>query len=106
MLENKGPVAIPSSQGPKQERELAQSSDIVAHPRHLYIDGEWVRSAGDVTIDVISAHSEERLTTVAAANGEDVKRAAASARGVRRRRLDDHGSRRTSELCARPFASA
>lgn len=87
MLENKGPVAIPSSQGPKQERELAQSSDIVAHPRHLYIDGEWVRSAGDVTIDVISAHSEERLTTVAAANGEDVKRAAASARAA----FDDGG---------------
>lgn len=62
-------------------------SSPLAHPDRIYVGGEWVASENDAKIDVVSAHSEEILTSVTAAGVEDVARAAAAARAA----FDDGG---------------
>lgn len=59
---------------------MKTAPSLLAHPDRLFIEGEWVATQGDATIDVVSAHSEQILATVAAAGIEDVARAAQSAR--------------------------
>ncbi|MBL7487564.1 aldehyde dehydrogenase [Frankia sp. AgB1.9] len=46
----------------------------------LYIGGEWVRSHGSATIEVISPHTEELVATVPGADAGDVDRAVTAAR--------------------------
>jgi acyl-CoA reductase-like NAD-dependent aldehyde dehydrogenase len=46
----------------------------------LYIDGQWVDSAGEETLDVVNPATEETIATVPQATAEDVNRAVAAAR--------------------------
>jgi acyl-CoA reductase-like NAD-dependent aldehyde dehydrogenase len=46
----------------------------------LYIDGEWVDPAGDETIDVVNASTEEVMGRIPQGTQEDVDRAVAAAR--------------------------
>jgi acyl-CoA reductase-like NAD-dependent aldehyde dehydrogenase len=46
----------------------------------LYIDGEWVDPAGDETIDVVNASTEEVMARIPQGTAEDVDRAVAAAR--------------------------
>lgn len=59
----------------------------VLQPDRLFIDGAWVSSIDGRPIDVVSAHSEERIATVAGAGVADMARAAQSAR----RAFDESG---------------
>jgi len=52
----------------------------LAHPDRLFIDGRWVSPITDGTIDVVSAHSEEVIASVAEAKEADVDAAVAAAR--------------------------
>src|SRR3954466_10413351 len=46
----------------------------------LYIDGAWVDSFGDETVDVLNPATEEVIGTVPQASREDVRRAITAAR--------------------------
>ena len=46
----------------------------------LYIDGEWVDPAGDETIDVVNASTEEVMARIPQGTAQDVDRAVAAAR--------------------------
>ena len=48
----------------------------------LYIDGEWVASAGTGTIDVINATTEEVIGTIAEGTADDVAKAVAAAKAA------------------------
>lgn len=52
----------------------------IAHPDALFIGGEWVAPASNRRINVVSAHSEAVIASVAEAGVEDVDRAAQAAR--------------------------
>jgi len=54
----------------------------LAHADRVFIDGVWQRPSTAARIEVISAHSEEPLVSVADASGEDAARAAAAARAA------------------------
>jgi betaine-aldehyde dehydrogenase len=47
---------------------------------HIYINGQWVRSAGTSTIDVVASASEEVIGSIVAGTASDVDRAANVAR--------------------------
>jgi aldehyde dehydrogenase (NAD+) len=46
----------------------------------FYVDGEWLRSSGDATMDVIDPSTETAFARVAMGNAQDVDRAVAAAR--------------------------
>ena len=48
----------------------------------IYINGEWVLSAGSGVIEVIDSHSEEVIGTIPQGNSDDVDAAVAAARGA------------------------
>jgi acyl-CoA reductase-like NAD-dependent aldehyde dehydrogenase len=52
----------------------------IRHPDRLFIGGKWVKPAQAGSIEVVSAHSEEVIATVAEAGVVDVERAALAAR--------------------------
>ena len=52
----------------------------IAHPDRLYIGGEWVHPAEGGRIEIVSAHSEEVIATVAEATEADMDAAVAAAR--------------------------
>jgi acyl-CoA reductase-like NAD-dependent aldehyde dehydrogenase len=52
----------------------------IAHPDRLFIGGQWVESAGDGVIELISPNSEEVVGRVAEASEADMDRAVAAAR--------------------------
>lgn len=52
----------------------------IAHPDRLFIDGQWVSAQKGGRIDVVSAHSEAVIATVAEGSEEDMDRAVAAAR--------------------------
>jgi aldehyde dehydrogenase (NAD+) len=48
----------------------------------LYIGGEWVKPAGDETLEVLNPTTEEPIGTIRAANAQDVDRAVGAARAA------------------------
>lgn len=54
----------------------------IAHPDAVFIGGEWVAPVSGGRIDVVSAHSEAVIASVAEAGAEDVDRAAQAARAA------------------------
>jgi len=54
----------------------------IKHPDKLYIGGAWVAPAGGGSIDVISAHSEAVIATVAEASPSDMDAAVTAARAA------------------------
>jgi aldehyde dehydrogenase (NAD+) len=64
---------------------VAATTISLAHSGRVYVDGAWREPAGAETFAVVSAHSEEVLATVAAADAADV----ASAADAARRAFDD-----------------
>ena len=52
----------------------------VRHPDRLFIDGAWVESSSDATIDVIDSGTEEVYYRVVAAGPDDMSRAVGAAR--------------------------
>jgi acyl-CoA reductase-like NAD-dependent aldehyde dehydrogenase len=52
----------------------------VRHPDRLFVDGAWVESSSDATIDVIDSGTEELYYRVAAAGADDMSRAVGAAR--------------------------
>lgn len=52
----------------------------LAHPDKLFIDGQWLDARRGGRIEVISAHSEQVIASVAEATEEDVDRAVIAAR--------------------------
>ena len=52
----------------------------LAHPDKLFIDGQWVDPLRGGRIEVVSAHSEQVIATVAEATEDDVDRAVLAAR--------------------------
>ena len=50
--------------------------------RQLYIDGQWVPSAGREAIDIVNPATEEPIDSVPAGSSEDVDAAVAAARGA------------------------
>jgi aldehyde dehydrogenase (NAD+) len=62
---------------------MATATDQAVHVRDkIYIGGEWVRSTGTGSIDVINATTEQVMGSVAEGTVEDVDRAVAAARGA------------------------
>jgi acyl-CoA reductase-like NAD-dependent aldehyde dehydrogenase len=59
---------------------MAQSTINIAHPQACFIDGQWVEPAAGEQINVICAHSEEVIATVAEAGEAEVEQAALAAR--------------------------
>lgn len=54
----------------------------LAHPDALFIGGEWIEPASRRRLDIVSAHSEAVVASVAEAGEEDVVRAAEAARAA------------------------
>jgi len=64
-------------------RPVAEGSTVnLRFPDHLYIGGRWVKPLAGGAIDVISAHSEQVIATVAEAGPEDMDAAVAAARSA------------------------
>jgi acyl-CoA reductase-like NAD-dependent aldehyde dehydrogenase len=61
---------------------VANAMQQIAFPDCVYVGGEWIKPATEAKLNVVSAHSEETLITVAEAGTEDVARAAAAARSA------------------------
>lgn len=59
---------------------MAERSITLAHPRSLFIGGEWVEPIHRETADVIESSTEEVAATVAVAGAADIARAVAAAR--------------------------
>lgn len=59
---------------------MTDISASLAHPDSIFVEGVWTTPESGAQIDVISAHSETVIATVAGAGPSDVARAAASAR--------------------------
>jgi acyl-CoA reductase-like NAD-dependent aldehyde dehydrogenase len=59
---------------------LTLDAATLVHPGRVYIDGAWKEPAEKAWIDVICAHSEDVLVSVAEAGREDIARAVTSAR--------------------------
>jgi acyl-CoA reductase-like NAD-dependent aldehyde dehydrogenase len=59
---------------------MAATAESTATREQLYIGGEWVKPAGDGTIEVVNPTTEEPLGTVPEGTPEDVDRAVAAAR--------------------------
>ena len=59
---------------------LQGSSWPLRHPHDIFVDGVWVSPASDASFTILAAHSEDALGTIAAANAQDVARAADAAR--------------------------
>ena len=70
----------------------------VLSPGRLFIDGEWVEPANGGEIRVMNPSRAEPLTTVAAADGEDVDRAVAAARAAFEGSWRETPPRRRSQL--------
>ena len=58
----------------------ANASEWMRHPDRIYVNGEWAQPSSSKTIEVMSAHSEAVIATVAEAVNEDVDAAALAAR--------------------------
>ncbi len=61
---------------------MTSTAAVLAHPDRVYVEGAWKTPLSGAQIEVISAHSEETLTSVAEAGVEDVAVAAAAARAA------------------------
>jgi aldehyde dehydrogenase (NAD+) len=62
---------------------MATATDQAVHVRDkIYIGGEWVKSSGTGSIDVINAATEQVMGSVPEGTVEDVDRAVAAARGA------------------------
>lgn len=57
-----------------------ETSEFVSRVHGLFIDGNWVSSMSDKRIDIFEPSTARKLTTIAAAQSQDVERAVAAAR--------------------------
>ena len=59
---------------------IRSATNMISHPEHFFIGGDWVSPSGGATIDVISPATEDVFLRVAEAQAADVDRAVAAAR--------------------------